>query len=212
MEKFVITIGRQYGSGGREVGKKLAEKLGVKYYDKELIALSAENTGLEKEYIEEYDEKPVSKISSMFAYGANTTGYYMPVYNVPIINDRLFYAQMDVIRGLAEKEACVIVGRCADYILRDIPNVFSVFLHANLADRIKRLTEEYQVESKNIERYIAKYDKKRSMYYYNYTDKEWGKCDSYDMSFNTSKFSVDQIVEMIISVLKVKGSKPAKKE
>ena len=153
--KIILTIGRQFGSGGREVGQKLAKELGIGYYDKELMALAAKESGLSEEFFEKADEKA----SSGLAYGL------FPPYADVLSNDRLFLYQSDTIRNLAEKGSCVIVGRCADYILRDNPDCLSFFIHNNKENRIQRIIESQNLTVEQAEELMLKTDKSRAAYY-----------------------------------------------
>ena len=136
--KIILTIGRQFGSGGREVGQKLAKELGIGYYDKELMALAAKESGLSEEFFEKADEKASSGLAYAFTMGYSYMGLFPPYADV-LSNDRLFLYQSDTIRNLAEKGSCVIVGRCADYILRDNPDCLSLFIHNNKENSIQRI-------------------------------------------------------------------------
>lgn len=195
---LVITIGRQCGSSGKIIGQKLAEQLGVKCYDKELLELAAKNSGLCEELFQTHDEKPTnsflySLVMDTYSMGYTTSGYMdMP------INHKIFLAQFDTIKQLADEESCVIVGRCADYALADYPGVVSVFITANEDDRIKSLQELYKVEPAKAKDIMIKTDKKRSSYYNYYSSKKWGDVRSYDLCLNRSSIGIDGTVKMII--------------
>lgn len=208
MSEYVITIGRQYGSGGRSVGKYLAEKLGVKYYDSELIRLAAEKNEVDSEFYKEADEKASKLFNGFFSF-ATPTGYYLPIYNDMIVNDALFMTQASIIREAAA-QSCVIVGRCSEYILREHPNLVRVFLYADKEDRKKRLVEKYGESEKNVEKVIAKSDRQRSVYYNTYTDGGWGEMGNYDICINTSKLSIEGAAETVLDYIKHIGDKGAK--
>lgn len=208
MSEYVITIGRQYGSGGRSVGKYLAEKLGVKYYDSELIRLAAEKNEVDSEFYKEADEKASKLFNGFFSF-ATPTGYYLPIYNDMIVNDALFMTQASIIREAAA-QSCVIVGRCSEYILREHPNLVRVFLYADKEDRKKRLVEKYGESEKNVEKVIAKSDRQRSVYYNTYTDGGWGEMGNYDICINTSKLSIEGAAETVLDYIKHIGDKRAK--
>lgn len=208
MSEYVITIGRQYGSGGRSVGKYLAEKLGVKYYDSELIRLAAEKNEVDSEFYKEADEKASKLFNGFFSF-ATPTGYYLPIYNDMIVNDALFMTQASIIREAAA-QSCVIVGRCSEYILREHPNLVRVFLYADKEDRKKRLVEKYGESEKNVEKVIAKSDRQRSVYYNTYTDGGWGEMGNYDICINTSKLSIEGAAETVLDYIKHIGDKSAK--
>ncbi len=205
MSKYVITIGRQYGSAGKEIGFKLAEKLGIKCYDDELLKVAAKESGLCEQIFESHDEKPTqsflySLVMDTYSLGYNSTGFVdMP------ISHKVFLAQFDAIKKIAEDEACIIVGRCADYALEDYNNVLSVFIHADMKQRIERIKDRKNVkkdsDAKDI---IVKTDKKRASYYNYYTSKKWGDAKSYDLTINSSVFGVDGTVDFLADVVKRK--------
>lgn len=192
--KYIITIGRQYGSGGRFIGKKLAEKLNIAFYDNELLAEAATSSGMSPAIFENYDEKRDGFFSGLVpvSYGLEMS-----------IGQKVFLAQFDTIRRIAENESCVIVGRCADYVLRDNPNVISVFIQAPLEDRINRVIKYYNIKENKAEETIRKMDKKRSSYYSFYTDKKWGKADGYDLAISSS-IGIDECVDVIINYVEKK--------
>ncbi len=205
-QKFVITISRQFGSGGREIGYKLAEKLGVKCYDKEILAVAAKESGFCQEIFESHDEKPTqsflySLVMDTYSMGYNNSGFIdMP------ISHKVFLAQFDAIKKLAEKESCVIVGRCAEYALEGNPDVLSIFIHGKMDDRIARVKERNNItkdsDAKDI---IIKTDKKRASYYNYYTSKKWADAKSYDLSIDSGIFGIDGTVDIIASILNKKN-------
>lgn len=194
---LVITVGRQCGSSGKIIGQKLAEALGIKCYDKELLELAAKNSGLCEELFQTHDEKPTnsflySLVMDTYSMGYTTSGYMdMP------INHKIFLAQFDTIKQLADEESCIIVGRCADYALADYPGVVSVFITADDEDRIKSLKELYGVEDAKAKDIMVKTDKKRSSYYNYYSSKKWGDVRSYDLCLNRSAVGIDGAVKII---------------
>ncbi len=195
--KIILTIGRQFGSGGREVGKKLATELGIGYYDKELMAIAAKESGLAEDFFAKADEQT----SNRMAYALNTGytymgGGYMPYANI-LSNDGLFKLQSDAIRNLAETESCVIVGRCADYILRDDPALISLFIHDTTESRIRRIIAGEKVTEETAKEMMVKTDKSRAAYYNYYTNKTWGASASYHFSINLSLLGVDESVAFI---------------
>ena len=200
--KFVITIARQYGCGGRTIGQLLSEKLGVDYLDNDLIRLAAEKNGVSVDFYKEFDEKACSKFASIFGHSTPVGGYYMPMYNDLVINDKLYFTQSNIIQETAENKPCVIVGRCADYILEGQENLVTIFLQADVETRRDRIVNKYGVDDKNIDKYISKADKRRSQYYNTYTDKVWGAIGNYDLVINTSKMGADDVVEVICEYLK----------
>ncbi|EXG86808.1 MULTISPECIES: cytidylate kinase-like family protein [Lacrimispora] len=194
---LVIAIGRQCGSSGKIIGQKLAEELGIKCYDKELLALAAKNSGLCEELFKTHDEKPTnsflySLVMDTYSMGFTTSGYMdMP------INHKIFLAQFDTIKQLADEESCVIVGRCADYALTDYPNLVSVFITADEEDKVKSLKELYHVDDTKAKDIMVKTDKKRSSYYNYYSNKKWGDVRSYDLCINRSSVGIDGTVKLI---------------
>ena len=202
-DKIIITIGRQFGSGGREVGQKLAKALGISYYDKELMTLAANESGLSEDCFKGADEQTSDLFSFAFPVGYNMLGmisssYYNTDY---LSNDKLFQYQSDAIRHVAEKESCVIVGRCADYILRDNPNCLSFFVHNKYENRISRVIEMLQTDRAGAKAKMYKVDKSRAAYYNYYTNKEWGVAASYDFSVDVSVLGIDQTVEFMVALI-----------
>ncbi len=189
---MIITIGRQFGSGGREIGEKVAQRLGYAFYDKEILTMAAENSGFSASAMQHYDEKPSgSLIYSLYMTGAATSD------NLPL-NQQLAFAQFNVIRKVAQSDNCVIVGRCADYVLREKPNLLTVFLHAPMAYRAERVMAENSIDSRTLaEKTIKKQDKSRADYYNFFTHKKWGDAGSAMLSIDTSTLSSDQVAEVI---------------
>ena len=197
--KYVITIGRQYGSGGREIGRMVANALGIKYYDKELLTEAARSSGVCQEMFEAVDERTPSFFSNLWSFnlGFNTGAYLLG--NTPLSDDRIYTAQCAVMRELAEKSSCVIVGRSADYVLRNNPRLVSVFIHASLEARVKRIMGRGDCDTEDAARSLAaKKDKLRSSYYNFYTDKTWGDAASYDLSIDSSKLTSEEVCKMIV--------------
>jgi len=196
--KFVIAIARQYGSGGRAIGKKVAEKLGIKYYDKELITVAAKRNGMSEKVFENMDEKPTNSLLYSLAMGSYAMdGHY--IYwgdTAPSLNDKVYQSQAELIKEFADEGSCLFVGRCADYILDGRPNVISVFISADMSDRVARIREREGIKNKT-EDVIIKTDKKRANYYSFYTNREWGKADNYDLCLNVSAIGEDKAVDII---------------
>lgn len=193
----VITIGRQYGSGGRDVGKLLAERMGVPCYDKELLAMAAKQSGLCQELFENHDEKPTNSFLYSLVMDTYSTGYSSATFTDMPINHKVFLAQFDTIKKIAEEGPCVIVGRCADYALADNPNVVNVFVHADLQERIVRIAKRHDVTNAKAREMIIKTDKKRASYYNYYTSKKWGEAAGYHLSLDTGALGIDGAVHMI---------------
>ena len=202
-DKVIITIGRQFGSGGKEIGAKLAEKLGIKCYDNELLAMAAKESGLCEEIFEIHDEKPTNSFLYSLVMDTYSVGNYAvaPFLDMPL-NHKVFLAQFDTIKNIAENESCVIVGRCADYALANNPDVINVFLRADLDDRIKIISKRMDMTENKAKDLILKTDKQRASYYNYYTSKKWGDTASYDLCINTSKISVDNAVDLILDFRK----------
>lgn len=193
--KTVITIGRQFGSGGREIGIRLAKKLDIPFYDKEIISLTAEKMNMNKEDVEIHDEKSPGSIIS---FGSLFSFYDRPV------PDKIFFAQKEIIREISEKP-CVIVGRCADYILKGHKNILSVFISASLSERAKRKKEIMKnFSEENLLDYLRQTDKKRAIYYGYYTENIWGIAETYDLCLDSGKFGIDGCVDLIISAIEAK--------
>ena len=180
MAKRIITISREFGSGGRFIGEEVAKKLGIAYYDKNIIGQIAEKSGLSPEYIQENAE--LSPKKGLFAYafsGRDITG--------KSVEDMVYEAQRNIILELAEKEPCVIIGRNADYILKDRDDVLNVFIHGDMSEKIKRITGLYNVKEKEAVKMMADTDKRRRTNYNFYTDQNWGKAFNYTLCLNSSQ-------------------------
>ena len=190
MAKRIITISREFGSGGRFIGEEVAKKLGIAYYDKNIIGQIAEKSGLSPEYIQENAE--LSPKKGLFAYafsGRDITG--------KSVEDMVYEAQRNIILELAEKEPCVIIGRNADYIVKDRDDVLNVFIHGDMLEKIKRITGLYNVKEKEAVKMMADTDKRRRTNYNFYTDQNWGKASNYTLCLNSSQLGYDRC-EMII--------------
>lgn len=194
----VFTIGRQFGSGGRQVGKTLAQKLGIPFYDKELIAISARDSGLSEALFSNADEKATSSIFYSLVMGNYPMASgALGVTEMPL-NDQLFLIQSKTIKRLALEGSCVIVGRCADYILRDMDNVVNVFIHADLKNRVERAIRVYEVPENKAEDVCLKTDKQRANFYNYYSDRKWGMCRTYDLSLDSGMLGIEGCAEQII--------------
>lgn len=201
---LVITISRQYGSNGRHIGMALAKELGIAFYDKELIKLAAAENGISEKMFEEADEMPSNSFLYSLSMGSRNfgTGFnYMDCLS----NDKLFLMQSKVIRELAQKSSCVIVGRCADYILRDHENCVNLFLHASPEYRIAHVMEELDIGEDAAKEMIRKIGKKRASYYNYYSDVEWGDASSYHMALDVSDLSEYAAVRVLREYLTARG-------
>lgn len=203
MSKQIITVSREFGSGGRTVGKRVAELLGVPYYDKELVKQVAVETGFNEKFIEQQGEY-ASPWKNLLSYAFAGAGSRQPMNGLST-DDFLWVIQCKVILDLAEKGPCVIVGRCADYILRECEDCLNVFIHANIpfrADRIVRLYGESEVKP---EKRLEEKDKRRKAYYKHYTGRDWGMFTNYDLSLNTSVVGIERAAQIIVDVAKNPG-------
>ena len=206
---MIITVGRQLGSGGREIGKKLSEALNIAYFDKEIIEITAKESGFNKKLFEQADESTKKGLST------GILGMRFPfIGDSPIVygygalsNEMLFQIQSDVIRNLADKHSCIFIGRCADYILRERTDCFSVFICADDEDRIRRIIEHENVSVEKARDLLVSIDKKRAAFYNYYSNKTWGMASSYNICINSSVFGIDGTVSILkgIAVKSVKN-------
>ena len=201
-EKYVITVGRQMGSGGRLLGRKLADRLGIAFYDKELLLDAAKRSGLNPEFFEKNDERRPHFISGLFSFSLGVNPFAGFSGSTSISDDALYKAQCDFIHELADRGPCVIVGRSADYVLRDVPNVVNIFVHAEPEHCARRIVERNpSMSHEEALRYAEKTNKLRAGFYNFYTDKRWGDAAGYDLTFSTSKLDLDSITELIVAYL-----------
>ena len=197
----IITIGRQAGSGGREIGEKLSQHFGIPFFDRELLSRAAKESGFCEEMIQMHDEKPTNSflynlVMDTYSFGYNTSTFVdMP------ISHKVFLAQFDTVKKIADEGPCVIVGRCADYALSDYENVLRLFIYADDEDRSKRLMDRYKLEEKDAVDLMNKTDKKRASYYNYYSSKKWGHAESYDLCINSSCLGIDGTVKLIIQAV-----------
>ncbi len=204
-EHYVINLGRQLGSGGKEIGERLARAFGIAFYDKELIRLASQESGLRKEFFEKADEK-----ASKNLLGGLLGGRFPFVsegalsYESCLSNQALFKIQSDVIRRLAEQQSCLFVGRCADYILRDHPRCVNLFVSASVEARTERLMRIHRISAKEAEERIAKADKKRAAYYNYYSCKTWGAAETYHLCIDSSALGIDGTVAFLQEFVKLK--------
>lgn len=199
-EHLVITIARQYGSGGREIGVKLAELLKIKSYDKELITMASQKSGISMDEISSADEKATNSLLYTLALGSSNYHASASRFNMPV-NDKLFVVQSELIREIADQEECVVIGRCGDYVLRDRPNVISIFVYADMSARIKRVSERHNLTEDAAKDLIAKTDKRRINYYNFYTGRKWGKFDHYSISINSAILGIDGTAQLIADMV-----------
>ncbi len=203
-KKFAVTIARQYCSGGHEIGEKLAKKLGVDFYDKELIALAAKKSGYAESVFEKADEVATNSLLYSVVMGSYPMNSLFFQNNNMLTNDTLFAIQSKVIKELLQEKSAVIVGRCSNYILREQPNLIRVYLRADTDFRKKRFMELYGDENtkeKDIEGILSKADKKRAAYHSYYSGLEWDSVNGYDIVINTAKVGIDGAVDQIIAYI-----------
>lgn len=194
--KYVITVGRQFGSGGRKLGEEIAKTLGIEYYDKELISIAAKESGYSPEIFKNVDERATNSLLYSLSMGLyNVKNGYIPIRDMPI-NDQLYVLQHKIIKEIAATP-CVIVGRCADYILRNQENIFRVFFYADIKNRIKNAVNMHNIPADRAETVVRKIDKTRANYYNFYSNQKWGGVENYDLCINTSTIAHDKIIEMI---------------
>lgn len=203
-DKIQITIARQYGSDGRMVGEKLAELLGFRYVDRELVTLAAQKSGYDPEILSRADEKSAGSLLYTLAMGSNMYGIHGGAQLEMPLNDKLFIVQSEIIKSEADKGSCVFVGRCADYVLAEYPGRISVFLYASKDARIKRVAQEHGLSEKEASETINKTDKRRAEYYNFYTGGRWGDFENYHLMLDTSVLGTDKTAEIIAQYVKSK--------
>ena len=198
MPNSVITIARQFGSGGRDVAKKVSELMNIPFYDKDLIALAAKESGLSEELFEGIDEKPTNSLLYSLVMGLQTKDSPYFRYGDMFNSDSIFRIQSKVIRNIADKGPCVLVGRCYDYILREYDNTINVFIHADEDQRVHRIMEKYGLKEMTALDVITKNDKRRSSFYNFYTNKAWSNAENYHLSIDTTKIGAEKAAELIV--------------
>ena len=202
----IITVSRQFGSGGHEIGAKLARELNLPFYDKEIVEMSAKQSGMSEEVFRELDETATHSIlysiaTGAYIMGARSTGITgLTDLDVPL-QDKLFIIESDIIRDIARKGSCIIVGRASDYILKDNPNCYNIFIHAKLQNRVNRIAQLYNLPLDKAEKLVAKTDKRRINYYNYYTDRKWGAADNYHISID-SGIGLDKCVDLLKTLVK----------
>ena len=199
---LIITIGREYGSGGRQIGQALAERLGISFYDKQIISLAAKKSGLSDEFIANNEQRVRSGLMHNFAASAGYhTGFFSAQY-LPL-PESIFISQAQVIRDIAAKESAVIVGRCADYILAGRENTINVFIHAPMEVRVKRIMELHSLDEAAAIKEVTTSDKERGNHSFRYTDMKWGKAQNYDVCINSALMGIDKTVEMLADLARI---------
>ena len=211
--KSIISIGRQYGCGGREICNALSEKLGIPFYDRELIDYAANKSGIDPDVLAKYDEKATNSLLYSLSIGSyHYLGTPLGSQSLPL-NDQLFISQSEVIKQLADKGPCIILGRCSDYVLRNEENLVSVFVRAGIDFRTERIMKSCDMKEKPALDYILKTDKRRSSFYNFYTNRIWGSVDNYDISVNTERVDIDGAAQVIVDYVKqIKHPNPKESE
>lgn len=205
MKNYIVTIAREYGSGGRECGKKLAELTGYKFYDKDLITLAAQKSGMSTDALNSVDEKAASSLLYTLALGSSIYNNGMGSVNLPI-NDKLFVVQSQIIKDIANSgEGAIIVGRCADYVLSEKDNVVKVYITSDFDTRVNTVMKRHDLTQPQARDLIIKTDKRRSNYYSYYTGEKWGKADKYDLVVSTAKVGIDGAAGLIADYIKMLG-------
>ena len=199
-KRIIITIARQYGSGGREIGERVARELGIPLYDKEIITDAAAKGELDTEVIRSTDESAANSLLYTLAMGSNIVGTAMHFgYKMPL-NDRIFLIQSELIKEYAKNGSCVIIGRCADYVLRDEEDTLKIFVYGDIEARKQRIAQRHpELKPTQVIDAINKTDKRRSSYYNFYTGNKWGKYDNYDIAINSSTLGIDGAVAVILA-------------
>ncbi|OUQ50766.1 cytidylate kinase-like family protein [Lachnoclostridium sp. An118] len=213
MEKTntIITIGREFGSAGREIGYKIADDFGIKLYDKEMLNRAAKESGICEELFEAHDEKPTNSFLYSLVMDTYSLGYSSGSYTDMPINHKVFLAQFDAIKKIASEGPCILVGRCADYALEEFDNVLTVFIHAKMEARIRRIARIYNLTDAKAKEMIQKTDKQRSSYYNYYTNKKWSDAESYDICLDSSVLGIEGTAEAIKQLVAIKESDREKK-
>lgn len=196
----IITIGRQFGSNGKEIGRRLAKKLDIGFYDKELLKRAAKESGMCEEIFHDFDEKPTNSFLYSLVMDPYAAFNFQAGMDIPL-NHKVFLAAFDAIKKIADQESCVIVGRCADYALEEYENCLSVFIYTSMEDRIKIICDRLDMKPDKAKDMIVKADKQRSSYYNYYTTKKWGAVGSYDICIDSGLLGIDGTVDLIIDIL-----------
>ena len=199
-KKVIVTISREYGSGGKVIGRKVAEKLGIAFYDRKIIEMTAEKSGLAISFIENTEQKIKNKFLHNLAFGGYCAGADITASQLSL-PDKLFIATCDIIRHIADEGSCVIVGRCADYVLKDRKDVIDIFVYADKEYKCKRAIEEYGIAPDNVESEVVKADKYRANHYNYYTERTWGDKSNYHLCLNSGFLGIDKTVDVIVDAV-----------
>ena len=199
---LIITIGREYGSGGREIGQAIAKALGIAFYDKQIISLAAKKSGLSDEFIANNEQRMRGGLMHNLAAASAYSGGFFSSQYLPL-SESIFISQAQVIRDIANKESAVIVGRCADYILDGRKNTINIFIHAPQEERVKRIMKLHNIDEATAIKEIQVSDKERGNHYFRYTDRKWGKAQNYDLCINSALMGVEKTVEMLVDMANI---------
>lgn len=199
-KKLIITISREYGSGGRIIGRKVAERLGIDFYDGQLIDMSAQKSGLAASFVEQTEQKIKNRFLHNLAFGGYHTGADYGAAQLSLA-DKLFITTCEIIRDVADKGSCVIVGRCADYVLKDRTDVIDIFIYSDKEDKLSRMINEYGVPADKAEAVLAKEDKYRANHYNYYTERTWGDKKNYQLCLNSGFLGVEKTVDIIVDAI-----------
>lgn len=199
----IITIGRQYGSGGREIGKELSKYYDIPFYDKEILKRAAKESGICEELFENFDEKPTTSFLYSLVMDPYALGYNAASFDMPM-NQKVFLAAFDTIKNIANEGPCVIVGRCADYALREYDNKLNVFIHASMAFKKHRISKEYNIPLDKVREEAIRMDKQRASYYNYYTSQKWGDLKCYDLCIDSSLFGIEGSIDLIKKAIELK--------
>lgn len=201
----IITIGRQFGSAGREIGVIVAKELGIELYDQEMLKVAAKESGLCEEFFKKHDERPTSSFLYSLVMDTYAMNYSTNAFSDMPLNHKVFLAQYNAIKKIADEGSCVLIGRCADYALDEYENCCKIFIHADMDDKVRRIARIYDLPKGKAREMILKADKKRASYYNYFTNKRWGDSESYDLSINSSKLGVEASAKEIIDYVRIRG-------
>lgn len=207
----IITIERQFGSAGREIGERVAKEFGIRLYDQEMLDRAAKESGICQELFETHDEKPTNSFLYSLVMDTYSLGYTSGNYTDMPINHKVFLAQFDAIKKIADEGPCILVGRCADYALEDYDNVLTLFINADMDARIHRIARIYDLTDAKAKERIVKTDKKRASYYNYYSNKKWGSAESFDVCLDSSVLGIDGTVETILQLVELKEKAGSRK-
>lgn len=199
MNKMVITIGRQYGSGGREIGEYLSKKLGIKLYDKELITIAAKESGMCEEFFAKHDETPNRSFLYSLVMDTYTTNFSSNAYTDMPMNHKIFLEQFNAIKKIANEESCILIGRCSDYALEEHEHCINIFIHADEDSRVKRIARRREVDLTKAKDLMVKTDKKRASYYNYFSNKKWGEAKTYHLTVDSTTLGIEGTADVILN-------------